>query len=88
MNDYFERLTNKLLEQNEQMSYSEARTWVEILWEDFESTSAKAGRKYRGSEMTEKIIEEWINRYGPKLHEVLLEKPRYRKLFKNKEFYH
>ena len=45
MNDYFERLTNKLLEQNEHMSYYEARTWIELLWEDFESTHAKAGRK-------------------------------------------
>ncbi|MBU9711838.1 YfhJ family protein [Evansella tamaricis] len=88
MNDYFERLTSKLLEQNEQMSYSEARTWIEILWEDFESTYAKAGQKYNGKEMTEKVLYQWIMQYGPNLHEVLIEKPKYKELFEKKSFYH
>ncbi|SDY33821.1 WVELL protein [Evansella caseinilytica] len=88
MNDYFERLTNRLLEQNDQMSYSEARTWVELLWEDFETTYAKAGREYKGKEMTERILMQWIDQYGSKLHEVLLEKPKYRELFEKKKFYH
>lgn len=88
MNDYFERLTNKLLEQNDQMSYFEARTWIELLWEDFESTYARAGRKYQGKEMTEKVLTQWIDLYGSKLHEVILNKPKYRKWFDNNRFYH
>ncbi|MFA9559256.1 YfhJ family protein [Evansella sp. AB-rgal1] len=88
MNDYFERLTNRLLEHNDNMSYSEARTWIELLWEDFESTYAKAGHKYKGKDMTEKVLLEWIDHYGPRLHEVLLEKPKYRELFEKKRFYH
>lgn len=88
MKDYFERLTNRLLELNEQMSYAEARTWVELLWEDFETTYAKAGYEYKGQEMTEKIVNQWIDQYGSRLHEVLLEKPKYKELFEQKKFYH
>ncbi|ADU29238.1 YfhJ family protein [Evansella cellulosilytica] len=88
MNDYFERLTTQLLEQNNKISYAEARTWIELLWEDFEATYAKAGRKYQGQEMTEKILSQWINNYGSRLHEVLIEKPKYRELFEQKKFYH
>lgn len=88
MNDYFERLTTRLLEQNNQMSYSEARTWVELLWEDFETTYAKAGRKYKGKEMTEKVLTQWIDHYGPRLHELVNENPKYREWFNKKSFYH
>ncbi|MDQ0256884.1 hypothetical protein J2S74_004306 [Evansella vedderi] len=88
MNDYFERLTKLLLEQNDQMSYAEARTWIELLWEDFETTYAKAGREYKGKEMTEKVLTQWIQQYGPRLHEVLLEKPKYRELFEKKKHLH
>ncbi|MDG5786238.1 YfhJ family protein [Evansella sp. AB-P1] len=88
MNDYFERLTHRLLEQNENMSYSDARTWIELMWEDFETTYAKAGREYKGKEMTEKILVEWIDQYGSHLHEILLEKPKYKELFESKKFYH
>ncbi len=44
MNELFHQLAEALLEKNGQLNYEEARTWVEILWEDFETTRAKAGR--------------------------------------------
>ncbi|PYZ92411.1 hypothetical protein CR194_16415 [Salipaludibacillus keqinensis] len=88
MHDYFERLTNRLLEQNDNLSYSEARTWVELLWEDFEATYAKSGRNYQGKEMTERILNQWIDNHGSRLHEILLEKPKYREWFDKKKFYH
>jgi hypothetical protein len=78
LNDYHERLTNLLLDKNEQLTYNQARTWVELLWEDFETTYAKAGRQYRGSEMTEKVVTEWIERYGDKLHEFAASNPKYK----------
>ncbi len=68
MNEYYERLTALLLEQNPNLSYTKARTWVELLWEDFETTYAKAGRPYRGKEMAEKIVRTWILQYGKDLH--------------------
>jgi hypothetical protein len=40
MNDYYERLAKLLLEKNEMLSYHQARTWVELMWEDFETTAA------------------------------------------------
>ena len=88
MNDYHERLTARLLEQNDQLSYADARTWVELLWEDFESTYAKSGQSYKGKETTERVLIQWIDQYGPKLHEILQEKPKYRKWFEKKQFYH
>lgn len=57
MEQYFERLTEQLMEKNNMLTYEEARTWVELLWSDFETTYAKAGRKYKGQETTERIVE-------------------------------
>lgn len=61
MNEYFERLTNYLLEKNDSLAYAQARTWVELLWEDFETTYARAGYSYKGKEMTEKVVRQWID---------------------------
>ncbi|MEH7483775.1 YfhJ family protein [Neobacillus drentensis] len=69
MNDYHERLTKLLLAKNDQLSNNQARTWVELLWDDFETTYAKAGREYMGSEVAERIVKQWIENYGDKLHE-------------------
>jgi hypothetical protein len=80
MNEYFERLTNLLLEKNQNLSYAKARTWVELLWEDFETTYAKAGRSYRGKELTERVVRQWIENYGPRLHEFVASNPKYRHL--------
>ncbi|NJP37808.1 YfhJ family protein [Alkalicoccus luteus] len=88
MQDSLDRLTNRLLEQNDQLSYAEARTWVELLWEDFEATYAKAGHTYKGREMTEKVLIQWIDNYGSELHEVLKNNPRYQKWFDQKRFFH
>lgn len=77
MEIYFERLTNELLSKNKTLSYAQARTWVELLWEDFESTQAKAGRKYRGQEMTEQVVRQMITNYGEKLHEFIATNPKY-----------
>ncbi len=68
MEQYFERLTEQLMEKNNMLTYEEARTWVELLWSDFETTYAKAGRKYKGQETTERIVREWIESYGAQLH--------------------
>lgn len=69
INDIHERLTTDLLHQNDCLSYGEARVWVEVLWEDFETTRAKAGYGYHGYKMTENIVRSWIKNYGGKLHE-------------------
>ncbi|MBO8157809.1 MAG: hypothetical protein H0Z32_15390 [Bacillaceae bacterium] len=74
MEDIFRRLTKELQLLNEQLSELEARTWVELLWEDFETTRARAGREYKGKEMTEQIVRQWVHNYGPRLHEMSYEK--------------
>jgi hypothetical protein len=86
MNEYIEQLTKKLLEQNDTLSYSQARTWIELLWEDFESTYAKAGRPYMGKEMAEKIVTQWITHYGAKLHEFVATNPKYAHLLNRDDY--
>ncbi|WP_413302563.1 YfhJ family protein [Bacillus sp. 1P10SD] len=75
---YQEELTRLLLEKNNELSYDQARTWVELLWDDFETSYAKAGREYKGSEMTEKIVRQWIENYGNRLHDFIATNPKYK----------
>lgn len=82
MNSYHEELARLLLSKNNQLSYNQARTWVELLWEDFETTYAKAGWEYKGSEMTERIVKQWIENYGEKLHEFVATNPKYKDFLK------
>jgi hypothetical protein len=85
MNDYHENLTKLLLEKNDQLSYQLARTWIELLWDDFETTAAKAGRDYLGSEMTERIVKQWIENYGGNLHEFVAKNPKYKDFLNQEE---
>lgn len=81
LNEYIEQLTDRLLKQNQHLTYNQARAWVEHLWEDFESTYAKAGYEYKGKEMTAKIVVQWIDNHGATLHEFLSNNPKYAHLF-------
>lgn len=83
-NDYHQRLATLLLEKNEQLSYDQAITWVELLWDDFETTYAKAGKEYMGSETTERIVRQWIDLYGTKLHEFVAKNPKYKDFLNQK----
>ncbi|UFU00067.1 YfhJ family protein [Radiobacillus kanasensis] len=88
MDKIFQRLADQLYAKNSHVNIQEARTIVELLWEDFETTRAKAGREYEGSETTEKIVMRWIEQYGPNLHEVVLNNPKYEKYTKNNNRLH
>lgn len=78
MNDYHERLTKLLLDKNDYLSSAQARIWVELLWDDFETTSARAGRPYQGFEITERVVRQWIQQYGENLHEFIAQNPKYK----------
>ncbi|WLR51259.1 YfhJ family protein [Bacillus tianshenii] len=88
MEEIYEQLTEELLHVNRSLSYEKARTWVEILWEDFESTRAKGGWKYKGQEMTERIVRQWIVNYGPRLHEFVATNPKYKHLLDDNGLIH
>lgn len=88
MMEYQDKLIQLLLDKNGQLSELQARTWVELLWEDFESTYAKAGREYKGPEMTEKIVRHWIDQYGEKLHDFIANNPKYKHLLENNNLTH
>ncbi|MCD7036380.1 YfhJ family protein [Metabacillus sp. GX 13764] len=77
MEEIFDRLALKLQEKNSELTYEKARTWVELLWEDFETTQAKAGREYQGKQAAERIVTTWIDGFGHRLHEFLAMNPKY-----------
>lgn len=77
MEQSFQRLTEELLLKNPQMSVGRARTWVELLWSDYEATSAKAGYSFRGAEYTENLVRQLITSYGDKLHLFAAKNPKY-----------
>ncbi|MBM7650253.1 hypothetical protein JOC78_003238 [Bacillus ectoiniformans] len=85
MEDIIERLTALLLQKNDQLTYARARTWIELLWEDFEATYAKAGYKYQGREMTEKVVAQMIANYGDRLHDFAAINPKYKHLLDDDE---
>ncbi|WP_046174808.1 YfhJ family protein [Domibacillus indicus] len=80
MEEVFQKLTERLLQKNSRLSVARARTWVELLWEDFETTYAKAGHDYRGKELTEKMVTQLIESYGSNLHEFAARNPKYKHL--------
>ena len=77
MDQSIEKLTEELLQKNPDMSVGRARTWVELLWSDFESTAAKAGYDYRGAEYTENLVRQLITSYGDELHLFAGRNPKY-----------
>ncbi|TKI11916.1 YfhJ family protein [Bacillus cereus] len=84
MNDIYETLTKELLDKNDKLSYAQARAWVELLWEDFQTTYAKSGR-YQGDEMTEQVVRSWINNHGVHLHEMRTNNPKYSHLINQED---
>jgi hypothetical protein len=82
MEERFDRLAKQLQKVNPGLSYQESREWVEGLWEDFESTRAKAGREYEGQDVTEKMVTQLINSYGYKLHEYFSSNPKFQRFIK------
>jgi WVELL protein len=82
MEERFDRLANLLQKKNPALTNHEAREWVEGLWEDFESTRAKAGWEYEGQEVTEKMVTQLITSYGHKLHEYFSNNPKFQRFVK------
>ena len=77
MEQRIERLTNALLAKNKNISVAKARTWMELLWSDFESSSARAGYGPANKDVVENIIKQWIHAYGDQLHEFAGRNPKY-----------
>lgn len=77
MDERIERLTNALLAKNKNLSVAKARTWMELLWSDFESSSARAGYGPANKDVVENIIKQWIQAYGAELHEFAGRNPKY-----------
>ncbi|MDQ0273613.1 YfhJ family protein [Cytobacillus purgationiresistens] len=85
MNEYQKKLFERLLEKNDQLSVNQAQTWIELLWEDFEATYAKAGKEYKGNEMTAKVVSQWVENHGEKLHEFIASNPKYKHLLEQND---
>ncbi|MGN7478466.1 YfhJ family protein [Solibacillus silvestris] len=85
MEALYEKLMEQLLAKNPNLSTGRARTWVELLCSDFESTSAKAGADYRGPEYTGNLVSQLIESYGDKLHLFAAKNPKYAHLLNDGE---
>lgn len=77
MKEVIEQLTSELQEKNPNISEEKARTWIELLASDFESSYAKAGYDYQGTEVVEKVVRQWIDSYGGNIHEFAASNPKY-----------
>lgn len=85
MEEIYQKLTKQLLDKNPNLPTGRARTWVELLCSDFESTSAKAGASYRGMEYTGQLVSQLIESYGDKLHLFAAKNPKYADLLNDSE---
>lgn len=86
MQEKIDALVNQLLEKNDKLSVSKAKTWIELLWSDFEASYAKAGYDYKGAAVTEKVIQKWIEGYGDQLHEFASTNEKYKHLLEADDF--
>lgn len=77
MNEKIEQLIGELLQKNPELSEEKARTWIELLISDFESSYAKAGYDYKGFSVAEKVVRQWIESYGDRIHEFAGNNPKY-----------
>ncbi|WP_042478960.1 YfhJ family protein [Bacillus ndiopicus] len=85
MEQHIEKLTEQLLKKNPALSKARARVWVELLWSDFEATSAKAGYAFRGADYTANLVQQLIESYGDKLHEFAGKNPKYAHLLNSSD---
>lgn len=83
MKELLDQLTHELLEKNPELTEEKARVWVELLASDFESSYAKAGYDYQGTAVVEKVLRQWIESYGDKIHEFVASNPKYAHLMKD-----
>ena len=77
MKEVIEQLSIELQEKNPNITEDKARTWIELLASDFESSYAKAGYDYQGTEVVEKVVRQWIDSYGENIHEFAASNPKY-----------
>lgn len=77
MEAHIAKLTEELLAKNPELPAARARVWIELLWSDYEATSAKAGYAFRGAEYTENLVRQLITSYGDKLHLFAARNPKY-----------
>lgn len=66
--DQYKRLAEILKINNDLLTDEEALTWVEVLWEDFETTLARAGEPYPGEAKSFQYVVQQIEAYGAQLH--------------------
>jgi len=85
MQERIDQLVQELVAKNETLAEPKARVWIELLWSDFESSYAKAGYDYKGAEVAEKVIRQWIDSHGDRIHEFAGNNPKYAHLLNTEE---
>ncbi|WP_244093878.1 YfhJ family protein [Jeotgalibacillus sp. R-1-5s-1] len=72
-----DELIQLLRSKDTNISYEKAGMLIDLLKEDFEATYAKAGYEYQGQEMAQRVVEQWIQSYGGRIHEIAAMNERY-----------
>jgi len=78
--DLIEQLAVRLMKGNDQLSAHKARTWIELMVSDIESSYAKAGYGMMEEKQVSQMILRWIDAYGSRLDEFVASNPRIGKL--------
>ncbi|WP_066185822.1 MULTISPECIES: YfhJ family protein [Gracilibacillus] len=80
MQEEIQKLSEELKQKDTSLTLLEARSWVELLWEDFEASRAKAGREYEGADITAKFVRHFIDQYGSNLTDFATRYPKYQQM--------
>ncbi|MET3576290.1 YfhJ family protein [Bhargavaea ullalensis] len=74
--DLMESLAVRLMEENGSLAAGRARTWIELLVSDIESSYARAGYGMIEDEQTAAMVNRWIDAYGSRLDEFKATNPK------------
>ena len=80
MKELQEELIVALIAKNNHFNYNQARTWVELMWDDISTNYAKAAFTQLSEDRVASIIRSWIDGHGERLHEFIAKNPLYKHL--------
>lgn len=83
-----EQLIIELIAKNPNFNYNQARTWVELMWDDISTNYAKAAFTQLSDDRVAGIIRSWIEGHGERLHEFIAKNPLYKHLMDDDTIMH
>lgn len=88
MKKHQEELILQLIAQEPSLTYHQARTWIELMWDDIATTHAKALFSVMEDEKIASIIRHWIKGHGDHLKDFIATNPLYKHLLEDDTIIH